>query len=392
MDVGLSAIGDTRMAKSRAHHLYGVPLLTKVADSGRPDLLIAAEMMRRVEIPECQDAHDANIRATTLRSVRSPEPQRASHVPVVVAVVSWNTRDLLDRCLRSLKPWADAGTAAVWVADNASSDGSPELVRQRHPWATLLETGENLGFGRAINLVAERTQSRWVAISNSDVALRPGALDRLLDSGEADLGAGVVAPRLILPDGSTQHSAWAFPTIGQSVVQNLGSRIAGRQLADRLCLQGGWRPERARRVPWAVGAFLLIRRTAWDEVGGFDPGQWMSAEDLDLGWRMRAAGWATRYEPRAVVDHEESAATTQVWGSDLALHWQRCAYAWMLRRLGRGRTAAVALINFAGSGSRYVRRLIRARGRRNQSLREFERWVLVHRYGAAPRRILERYR
>jgi GT2 family glycosyltransferase len=323
--------------------------------------------------------------------VRSTDPTSAD-ASVVVAVVSWNTRELLDRCLQSMRPYADAGKAAVWVADNASTDGSPEMVRECHPWVHLVETGENLGFGRAVNLIAQRTASPWLAISNSDIALRGDALDQMIAVAGADPDAGVVAPRLVLPDGKTQHSAWAFPTVAQSAIQNLGPRLAGADLADRLCLQGAWNADRARRVPWAVGAFLLVRRDAWEQVGGFDPRQWMSAEDLDLGWQMRAAGWATRYEPRAVVDHAESSATTQIWGSGLALHWQRCAYAWMLTRRGRGRTAAVGLINFAGSGARYLRRLIRARGRRDYALREFGRWVLVHRYALAPRRVLERYR
>src|SRR3954465_10700284 len=245
----------------------------------------------------------------TLRPVSEPE--------VVVAVVSWNTRDLLDRCLASLADAARSGVAEVWVVDNGSTDGSPELVRERRGWARLVETGENLGYGRAVNLVAERTSSEWFAPSNADVALRPGALEALLAAGENDPGAGVVAPRLILPDGSTQHSAWAFPTVPSTLVQNAGVTLVGRRLADRLALRDGWNPDRARRVPWAVGAFLLVRRRAWGEAGGFDPGRWMSAEGLGLGWRMRQAGWATRFEPRAVVDHDESAATGQVWGGDL---------------------------------------------------------------------------
>ncbi len=83
-----------------------------------------------------------------------------------------------------------------------------------------------------------------------------------------------------------------------------------------MCLEGAWDPQRPRRVPWAVGAFLLVRRPAWDAIGGFDPAQWLYAEDLDLGWRLARAGWATRYEPRARVRHHESAATGQAWGSD----------------------------------------------------------------------------
>jgi N-acetylglucosaminyl-diphospho-decaprenol L-rhamnosyltransferase len=311
---------------------------------------------------------------------------------VVVAVVSWNTRDLLDRCLRSLEGSADGGAAEVWVVDNGSTDGSVELVREHHPWVHLVESGENLGYGRAVNLVAARTSSPWFALSNSDVALREGALEALLAAGDADPGAGVVAPRLVLPGGDTQQSVWAFPTLAATVVQNAGPRLAGARLADRLALKGAWNPDRARRVPWAVGAFLLVRRNAWDRIGGFDPGQWMSAEDLDLGWRMREAGWATRYEPRAVVDHDESAATGQVWGDDLALHWQKCAYAWMLRRRGRPATAAVGILNFLGAGGRYALGLLRSGFRTDPALRALGRWALVQLYALAPRRTLERYR
>jgi N-acetylglucosaminyl-diphospho-decaprenol L-rhamnosyltransferase len=88
--------------------------------------------------------------------------------PVAVAVVSWNTRELLAGCLRSLAPEADAGRAEVWVVDNASSDGSPELVRDEFPWAQLVASDENLGFGRAVNAVAERTESDWIAPANAD--------------------------------------------------------------------------------------------------------------------------------------------------------------------------------------------------------------------------------
>lgn len=308
--------------------------------------------------------------------------------PVVVAVVSWNTRDLLDRCLRALRPDAEAGRAEVWVVDNGSADGSPALVRERHPWARLVEPGENLGYGRAVNLVAERTASPWLAASNADVALRPGALERLLAAGEADPGAGILAPRLVLPDGSTQHSVWPFPTALVHLMANLGPRLAPRAAGDRLALRGMWDPDRPRRVPWAVGAFLLIRRRAWDAIGGFDAGQWMSAEDVDFGWRAQAAGWATRYVPAAVADHEESAATGQRWGDDLPIHWQRCSYSWIRRRIGRRRAVTVGLINLAGATVRLAAYALVARDR----LPAQRRWTLVHLYAFAPRRVLDRYR
>jgi N-acetylglucosaminyl-diphospho-decaprenol L-rhamnosyltransferase len=312
----------------------------------------------------------------------------------VVAVVSWNTRGLLDRCLRSLRPAHDAGLAEVWVVDNASTDGSAAMVAQAHPWARLIASQENLGYGRAINLVAEQSTSPWIAVANADVALRPGALEALLAAGAADRGAGVLAPRLILPDATTQHSVFPLPFAAPMLMANLGARLVPRRLGDRLVLRGRWNPGRPRRVPWAVGAFLLVRRSAWDEIGGFDPWQWMSAEDLDLGWRMREHGWATRYVPDAVVDHEESAATAKRWGEHLAVHWQRCAYAWMLRRRGRGPTLAVGAINLAGSVARLIAWTIAspARPHLRPRVRPQAAWTAVHLYAAAPRRVLARYR
>jgi N-acetylglucosaminyl-diphospho-decaprenol L-rhamnosyltransferase len=320
--------------------------------------------MRRVHVARCQDAHRLRIEFADVE-------RRAL---ITAAVVSWNTRDLLDRCLQSLRPEADAGRVDVWVVDNASSDGSADLVRERHASAQLLPMPENVGFGAAVNAVAERTSGEWLLIANADVALRPGALEPLVDAARRDPRAGAVAPRLVLPDGSTQHSVFAFPTLPFAFVLNSGLFHLSRELADRLALLERWDATRARRVPWAVAACLLVRRAAWDEVGGFDERQWMYAEDLDLGWKLRQAGWATRYEPRATVDHESAAATTKAFGGpeQIASRWQRSTYG--LRYLAL--TPAAWLLPE------------RWRERR----RALGRWTLVHASGLTGRDKLEQLR
>lgn len=309
--------------------------------------------------------------------------------PVVVAVVSWNTRELLTRCLESLEPEVGAGRVELWVVDNASSDGSAELVRERFGWAELIASDENLGFGRAVNLVASRTGSDWIAASNADVAVRPGAIEALLDAGARDPGAGGLAPRLIVPGGETQHSAFAFPTIAYSTFVALGAYRLAPRLADRLAIPGYWDADRPRRVPWAVAAFLLVRRTAWDDVGGFDERQWMYAEDLDLGWRLHEAGWRTRYVPEAHVDHVGAAATGQVFGSDPAPIWQASTFGFVARRWGVGHAWAIALINLAGALLRLAATVLRA-PRDATRRRELVRWALVQLRGLRGRRALER--
>lgn len=272
---------------------------------------------------------------------------------VTVAVVSFNTRAHLIRCLASLEPDVSAGRAAVWVVDNGSSDGSAAAARECAPWARVIEPGANLGFGPAVNLVAEQTQSPWLACANADVALEPGALETLLRRGE-DPRVGCVAPRLVLEDGSTQHSVYPLPTVGFTLALNLGFHHLSPRLGDALCMEGKWDPERPRTVPWAIGAFLLLRRDAFGAVGGFDPGLWMYAEDLDLGWRLHKAGWATRYEPRARVRHASGAATGPAFGDQRVARFTRATYAVLARRRGLALTWLTAAINVAGAAARVV--------------------------------------
>src|SRR5690242_2003217 len=99
---------------------------------------------------------------------------------VAIAVVSWHTRDLLAACLTSIEPEVEAGRARVSVVDNASSDGSAELVRSGFPWVDLVALDENVGFGAAVNVAAARSRSPWIAVANADVELDPDALTRLL--------------------------------------------------------------------------------------------------------------------------------------------------------------------------------------------------------------------
>ena len=319
------------------------------------------------------------------------EPAGAGATPVTVAVVSTNARDKLASCLRALEPEVDAGRAAVWVVDNASSDGSAQMVEEAFPWANLVPSSRNLGFPQAVNLVADRTDSAWLAPANEDTELTPGALEALLESGARHPRAGVIAPRLVLPDGSTQHSVWPFPTLGFTLLFNLGLHRLSRRLAERLCLEGYWDPDRPREVDWAMAAFVLVRREAFRAIGGFDRRMWMYADDLDLGWRLGRAGWSTRYEPRAVVRHADSAATRRTFGDDRTERWMGATYAWMVGEWGLLRTWLIAAINVAGAAARVaaLSPLARRRPERWWGARELSRrWLRAHLTGLRGRRTL----
>lgn len=314
---------------------------------------------------------------------------------VAIAVVSYNTRELLDRCLHSLRADAEAGRAEVWVVDNGSSDGSPDLVAAGHPWVRLHAAGENLGYGPAVNLVAARTRTPFLAAANADLRVHDGALDALLAAAERAPRAGAFAPRLLVPGGATQHTVHPFPTLGLALLLSTGLATR-RPWAARLPMEGHWDPDAERDVDWAHGAFLLVRRAAWDAVGGFDAGQWLYAEDLDLCWRLRRAGWTTRYVPAARVDHAVSAATAGRWDdAERAVRTQRSAYAWMLARRGAAYTRLNALLNLAGPALRASADAAGARiaPARFAARRDVQRrYVAMHRTGLEPAAALRGHR
>jgi N-acetylglucosaminyl-diphospho-decaprenol L-rhamnosyltransferase len=142
------------------------------------------------------------------------------------------------------------------------------------------------------------------------------------------------------------------------------------------------------QVDWVSGACMCVRRTAWDAVGGFDRAQWMHAEDLDIAWRLRQAGWRTRYEPGATIYHVGSAASRKAFGEDLMTRFMAASYAWQARRRGLPVARATALINYGGTLVRLaaVTPLARLAGGRFEYRRESYRyWLGAHRTGLAPR-------
>ena len=132
-------------------------------------------------------------------------------VSLSICIVSWNTRELLEACLRSLYADPDSAGWQVLVVDNASSDGSADMVADRFPQAELIRSEKNLGFSRGNNLALERATGRCLLLLNSDTAVDAGALGGLVDYLDSDPEAGAVGPRLVYPDGSLQLSCGRTP-------------------------------------------------------------------------------------------------------------------------------------------------------------------------------------
>jgi N-acetylglucosaminyl-diphospho-decaprenol L-rhamnosyltransferase len=306
--------------------------------------------------------------------------------PVTVAVVSYNTRERLLRCLASLADDVSDGRARVVVVDNASLDGSAAAARAAAPWARVVALADNIGFGAAVNLVAAQSDGEWLAVANADTEMRAGSLARLMAAG-ADPGVAALAPRLVLPGGGVQHSVGPLPTVALALAFAVGLPRLSRRFGDRLCLDGYWDSGRERDVPWAIAAFLLLRRSAFDAVGGFDDRQWMYAEDLDLGWRLRDAAYRTRYVPGATIGHVAAAATQAAFGDERRRRrrYMAATYRVIARRNGPARARVTAVVNALGAAGRLAWLVplgLLDRSRRAQA-RDTADWLIVHLRGAS---------
>ena len=239
---------------------------------------------------------------------------------VDVAVVSHRCRDLLRRCLTSIEEHAPAGTT-TWVVDNASNDGTVELVQEQFPAVHLIANDRNVGFAAATNAAIREGIAPYVLALNPDAELRAGTLDVLLELMRERPEVGIAGCRLERLDGSFDHaSRRSFPTVlgALSHLSGVGRRAAGGPLAQ-------YRAPRIERGPVDAvnGAFMLLRRSALEEVGLFDERYWMYMEDMDLSYRFKEAGWTTWYEPSVTALHVKHGTSGQVRGITLTVAFYR---------------------------------------------------------------------
>jgi N-acetylglucosaminyl-diphospho-decaprenol L-rhamnosyltransferase len=251
---------------------------------------------------------------------------------LTVAIVSFNTRALLEACLSALRASLAATPelgARVVVVDNASADGSAAMVRARFPEVELLASPENLGFAGGNNLVLRQAGTPYVLLLNPDTEVR----------------AGAVGGRLVYPDGSFQHAAFRFPTLPMSFFDffPLNHRLIDSRLNGRY--PRSWYGC-AFEIDHPLGAALMLRREALDQVGPLDEGYFMYAEEVDLCWRIKRAGWQIWYTPDATIVHHQAAATGQFRG-EMLVHLHRSRYRFFARHypawFGRAARAVVGV-------------------------------------------------
>lgn len=223
---------------------------------------------------------------------------------VSIIVVSYNTREVLRQCLHSVIEESNGFAAEIMVVDNASTDGSPEMIQAEFPEVLLLRSEVNLGFGAANNLALEIARGRYFVLLNSDAFFTSGALGLAIRHMDETPGCGLGGSRLIGRDGSPQPSSRCFHSVLSDVLVLSG--LAGRYPKSRFFgrFDRTWAdPNAPASVDWVPGAFCILRPEALRRTGLFDPAFFLYYEEVDLCLRFKRGGFAVWYWPDVVVVH-----------------------------------------------------------------------------------------
>lgn len=290
-------------------------------------------------------------------------------VDVSVIVVSWNTCELLRQCLRSIvdEPGvrvvaanglpdvpAAAGALAVEVVvvDNASDDGSAEMIRAEFPQAQLILNRGNAGFAAANNQAIAQARGQVLFLLNPDAYLLPGALTGLVRFLTEHPEAAAAGPNVLNPDGTWQAAAFRFPTLWDLFCEAVFLSVLWPRspLFSRKEL-GGFHRDAAREVDWVQGCALAVRRPVWDSVGPFDEGYWMYVEELDWCRRAKGMGYRIFFTPDAQVVHYGKRSVARARASVLPLGF-RSHFRYYRKFDGSATELAVRLIALLQMGLR----------------------------------------
>jgi GT2 family glycosyltransferase len=247
-----------------------------------------------------------------------------------IIIVSYNTRDLLRECLRSLPAGGDCGPGGVevFVVDNASRDGSPDMVAAEFPYVKLIRNPINGGFAQANNLALRESAGRYVLLLNSDTVVHDGAFANLIAFLEAHPAAGYCGPKLLNGDGSHQWSAARFPTVLSAPFTMLGCSRRFPNSRHALDLHTSRGTEKPFRADWFTGAALLVRREALEAVGPLDEAYFLYFEETDWCRKLARAGWEGWYVPAAEIVHYggrsvEHDSDVRPFHGDHPVYWAR---------------------------------------------------------------------
>ena len=227
-----------------------------------------------------------------------------------IIIVSWNAKEFLWQCLRSIYNTTRGVTFEVWVIDNNSSDGSPEMVEKEFPQVNLVCTGANLGFAKANNIGIRKSSARYVCLINSDIKVLDGCIDLLCNYMDQHPKTGIVGPRTFHPDMTPQQSCAEFPSIWSSLTFALGlSKIFPKSKVFGHMYTKYWPFDTLQKVDMLRGCFLVVCKKAIEQVGLLDEDFFIYMEDFDWCKRFWKAGWDVVLYPDAQVIHYQGGSS-----------------------------------------------------------------------------------
>jgi N-acetylglucosaminyl-diphospho-decaprenol L-rhamnosyltransferase len=238
---------------------------------------------------------------------------------LAIIIVSWNVRNYLSDCLRSLAADFQISrlNAEIWVVDNASTDGTVELLADLFPQVHVIHNTHNVGFGAANNQgmqAAAGSGPRYYLFLNPDTLVRPGALGKMVKSLDERPKVGMAGARLTYGDGRLQHSGFSFPGLGQLVFDLY--EMPPRLYESRLNGRYPRRYYRTDRAPFPIdhplGATIMVRADVAESTHGFDESFHMYCEEIDWSWRVRESGWEVYMIPGAEIVHFGGESTRQI--------------------------------------------------------------------------------
>jgi hypothetical protein len=248
-------------------------------------------------------------------------------------LVNWNTKGDIVAALRSIEGTVHDYRHEIIVVDNGSADGSPDVIRKAFPRVRLIRNERNLGFARAVNQALAQAAGRYSVLLNSDARLMEGAIKTLAAFMEENPDVGIAGGQLINEDGSRQNSIAPFPSLATEL---LNKRLLRLFFPRRYPGKERDYP-RPLDVDSLVGACIIIRRQAMEEVGNLDEGYFFFMEETDWCLRMKKAGWRISFVPGAQIQHLQGASASLA-KAEVRIEYYRSRYRFFTKWYGRGKT------------------------------------------------------
>lgn len=276
-------------------------------------------------------------------------------VPIVsIGIISFNAREFLDRCISSVLNQVENVSLEVIVVDNASTDGSADLVREKYPEVILIEEKENRGYGAAANRAFSSGSGRFNLLLNSDIELKEGCLAALIRFMNSHPEAGIVGCRLLETDGSIQRTCRSFPSFSGYLYEATflyrlfpGNRIVGRYHLTYMDYG------REAQVEVPLGALFFVRREVWEKNNGMDERFFMYSEETDFCFRASRSGWEIWYTPEGTAVHHGAKSTGHT-PARMFVENHRSKLLFMRLHRGVAATLAIRLILLFGTAVRAV--------------------------------------